>query len=99
MKAKPNIKIGILISSFLWLINFFSIIKEHIIYQDYWNYKDFRIWIYYLIPNFGIISFLIAMLFFFFYSFFYKWARKWFLLSIIFFIITYILYIHLYNLY
>ena len=77
MKKKPNVKLGIIISLILLLINFsYSIIKH----PSDWRYIDFsnlHIHMIYFYKNCIIIPFLIALLFFLFYSFFYKWAKKW----------------------
>lgn len=88
MKKKPNVKIGIIISLILLLINFsYSIIKH----PSDWRYIDFsnlHIHMIYFYKNCIIIPFLIALLFFLFYSFFYKWAKKGLWIASVLLIIT-----------
>ncbi len=76
MKKKPNIKIGIVISIILLLINFYYIIMEHLPYWDYFDFSSFDTWMIYFYINLIVVPLFIALLFFLFYSFFYKWAKK-----------------------
>ena len=76
MKKKPNVKIGIIISLILLLINFCYTIKELLLQWDYLDFSSFNTWMIYFYINLIVVPLLIALLFFLFYSFFYKWAKK-----------------------
>ena len=76
MKKKPNVKIGIIISLILLLINFCYTIKELLLQWDYLDFSSFNTWMIYFYINLIVVPSFIALLFFLFYSFFYKWAKK-----------------------
>ena len=83
MKKKPNVKIGIIISLILLLINFCYTIKELLLQWDYLDFSSFNTWMIYFYINLIVVPSFIALLFFLFYSCFYKWAKKGLWITII----------------
>ena len=88
MKKKPNVKIGIVISLILLLINFCYAIKELLLQWDYLDFNSFNTWMIYFYINLIVVPLFIALLFFLFYSFFYKWAKKGLWITSVLLIIT-----------